>query len=104
MLHLTNTHNDINQGKTGGAKKGDTKGKKAGTKAGGKKKKKDPTADRSMESLYAELVSNGVLVRTPSSHVQDFLGSSGYMGSTLDKAGIIPDPSMAQVGGYYIFC
>ena len=27
--------------------------------------------DRSMESLYAELVSNGVLVRAPAAHIQD---------------------------------
>lgn len=128
-------------------------------------------ADRSMESLYAELVSNGVLVRcpqvnpktllhallfalacvyrtgseckhlavcaalvsngvlvarcdyalsachisifvhcimpwllntshntqNPQVHIQDYLGCAGYMGATLDKAGIIPDPSMAQV-------
>lgn len=50
-----------------------------------------------MESLYAELVSSGVLVRCPQAHVQDYLGAYGYMGSTLGRAGIIPDPSMAQV-------
>jgi hypothetical protein len=55
-------------------------------------------ADRSMESLYAELVSNGILVPVPPVHIQDYLGAYSYMGATLEKAGIIPDPSMAQVG------
>lgn len=56
-------------------------------------------ADRSMESLFAELVSNGILRRTPSSTIQDYLGASGLMGSTLEAAGLLPDASMAQVGG-----
>ncbi|KAI8469151.1 MAG: hypothetical protein J3K34DRAFT_514240 [Monoraphidium minutum] len=89
-------------GKAGGGKKKDKKAKGGG---GGGKKKKDPTArqpapgpaDRSMESLYAELVSNGVLVRVPPAHMADYLGAHGFMGATLDKAGIVPDPSMAQI-------
>ena len=51
-----------------------------------------------MESLFAELVSNGIIQPVPSMHINDYLGSFSYMGSTLEKAGIIPDPSMAQVG------
>jgi hypothetical protein len=51
-----------------------------------------------MESLYAELVSNGILVPVAPVHIQDYLGAYSYMGATLEKAGIIPDPSMAQVG------
>jgi hypothetical protein len=49
-----------------------------------------------MESLYAELVSNGALVRPHPAHVQDYIGAAGYVGATLERAGIIPDPSMAQ--------
>ena len=35
--------------------------KKKGGKKGKGKKKKDPTADRALEHLYVELVSNGIL-------------------------------------------
>lgn len=50
-----------------------------------------------MESLFAELVSNGILQKCPQTHIQDYLGCYSYMGATLEKANIIPDPSMAQV-------
>ena len=46
------------------AKTGKKPKKKKGKKGGKKdksKKKKDPTADRSIESLYAELVSNSII-------------------------------------------
>lgn len=51
------------------------------------KKKKDPTADRSIESLFAELVSNGILQPCPHVHVRDYLGSSSFMQATLEKVG-----------------
>lgn len=62
-----------------------------------KKGKKDPTSERSIESLFAELVSNGILVPCPHLHVRDYMGSSSYMQATLEKANVIPDPSMAQI-------
>ena len=49
-----------------------------------------------MESLFAELASNGVLTRIPRVELADYLGGYSYMGATLEKAGIIPDPSLAQ--------
>ncbi len=60
---------------------------------------RQPQADRSIESLFAELVSNGILQQCPHVHVRDYLGSSSYMAATLEKANIIPDPSMAQARG-----
>mmetsp|Transcript_33907 Transcript_33907/g.75181 ORF Transcript_33907/g.75181 Transcript_33907/m.75181 type:complete len:829 (-) Transcript_33907:621-3107(-) len=77
-------------------KKGKKKGKK-GKKDKKGKKKKDPTSDRSIESLFAELVSNGILQPCPHVHVRDFLGSSSFMQATLEKANVIPDPSLAQI-------
>jgi len=41
------------------------KGKKSGKKGKKGKKDKDLTADRTIESLYEELVQQGVLVRCP---------------------------------------
>ncbi len=70
---------------------------KKGKKEKKGKKKKDPTADRSIESLFAELVSNGILVPCPHVHVRDYLGSTSFMQATLEKANVIPDPSMSQI-------
>ncbi|KAA6424958.1 MAG: IQ and AAA domain-containing 1-like [Trebouxia sp. A1-2] len=86
-------------GKKGKAKKG-KKGKKAkkGKEAKGKgKKKKDPTADRILESLYAELVSNGIIRPCPARPLQDYLGTVNLLGSVLQAQGLIPDPSCAQM-------
>lgn len=80
-----------------GKKKKKAKKKKKGKKEKKGKKKKDPTADRSIESLFAELVSNGILRPAPHVHVRDYLGSPSFVAATLEKANIIPDPSMAQV-------
>lgn len=60
---------------------------KKGKKEKKGKKKKDPTADRSIESLFAELVSNGILVPCPHVHVRDYLGSSSYMQVRLCVSG-----------------
>jgi IQ and AAA domain-containing protein len=54
-------------------------------------------AERSMESLFAELVSNGILKATARVRVEDYIGSYSFMGATLEKANILPDPSMGQV-------
>lgn len=50
-----------------------------------------------MESLFAELAANKVLGTLPRAELGEYLGGGGYMGATLEKAGIIPEPSMAQV-------
>jgi len=47
--------------------------------------------------LFAELVSNGILVPCPHVHVRDYMGSSSFMQATLEKANAIPDPSMSQI-------
>jgi hypothetical protein len=51
-----------------------------------------------MESLFAELAANNVLGTLPRAELVEYLGGGGYMGATLEKAGLIPEPSMAQVG------
>lgn len=50
-----------------------------------------------MESLFAELAANKVLGTIPQVELAEYLGGGGYMGATLEKAGFIPEPSMAQV-------
>lgn len=96
LVDMVDAERAAKLGKKPKKKKGKKKGKKGKGKGKGKKAK-DPTADRSMESLYAELVSNGILQQCPKSHVQDYLGSFSFLGSILEKSNILPDPSMGQV-------
>lgn len=57
-----------------------------------------------MESLFAELAANKVLGTLPRTELSEYLGGGGYMGATLEKAGIIPEPSMAQVHTKLAWC
>ena len=84
----------------GAKKEKKPKGEKAEKGGGGKKGKKDPTGDRSAESLYAELVSNGIVQPCPPRGFAEFVGAYSYLGTTLEKADIRPDPSIAQVRGF----
>ena len=54
-------------------------------------------ADRSLESLYAELVSNSIIRPCPARPLQDYLGTVNLLGSVLQAQGLIPDPSCAQM-------
>jgi SpoVK/Ycf46/Vps4 family AAA+-type ATPase len=50
-----------------------------------------------MENLYATLVSNNIIQPVPPNTMGDFIGGFNYLGATLEKAGILPDASLAQV-------
>lgn len=50
-----------------------------------------------MESLYSELVSSGIVKKNPPSKIQDYIGMFNFLGATFERAGSIPDPSMAQI-------
>jgi hypothetical protein len=50
-----------------------------------------------MENLYATLVSNNIIQPVPPNTMRDFVGGFNYLGATLEKAGIVPDASLAQV-------
>ena len=52
---------------------------------------------RTMESLYEELVMNGIIVRSPQIRLQDFEGEYSYLGTTLRQANIEPMPSLSDV-------
>lgn len=62
-------------------KKKKKKKKKKGGKKGKGKKKKDPTADRALEHLYVEMVSNGILQKPlkVSIHARVYLCASAYL-------------------------
>ncbi|KAM6945370.1 dynein regulatory complex protein 11 [Aplochiton taeniatus] len=80
-------------------KKGSKKKKKKGKKSSKKKKKKDKdlTADRTLESLYEELVLEGFLIRPMNTRLSEYIGDFSYLGTTLRQADIEPMPSLSDV-------
>ena len=52
---------------------------------------------RTMESLYEELVMQGIIVRSPQIRLADFEGEYSYLGTTLRQANIEPMPSLSDV-------
>ncbi|KAM9305637.1 dynein regulatory complex protein 11 [Gastrophryne carolinensis] len=80
------------KGKKGGKKK--KKGKKSGKK---KKKEKDLTPDRTIDSLYEELVTEGLLIKPKPVKMSDFIDEYSYLGTTLRQADIEPMPSLSDV-------
>ncbi|KAG9277922.1 IQ and AAA domain-containing protein 1 [Astyanax mexicanus] len=80
-------------------KKANKKKKKKAKKGGKKKKKKekDLTADRTIESLYEELVLEGILTRPHNVKLSEYLGEYSYLGTSLRQANIEPMPSLSDV-------
>lgn len=79
-------------------KKSSKKKKKKGRKTGKKKKKeKDLTADRTIESLYEELVLEGIIIRPMNVKLSDYIGEYSYLGTTLRQADIEPMPSLSDI-------
>ena len=54
-------------------------------------------AERSLESLHAELVSNGIIRACPPTSLMDFFGNDNFLGGVLAAQGLISDPAVAQV-------
>ncbi|MEE6490852.1 hypothetical protein FKM82_016033 [Ascaphus truei] len=81
-----------NKKKKGGKKK--KKGKKSGKR---KKMEKDLTPDRTIDSLYEELVTEGLLIKPKPVKLSDFVGEYCYLGTTLRQADIEPMPSLNDV-------
>ncbi len=50
-----------------------------------------------MESLYEELVTEGIIQRTQKCGLPDFAGEYSYLGTTLRQANIEPMPSISDV-------
>uniref|UniRef100_A0A8C6DAR3 IQ motif containing with AAA domain 1 like n=1 Tax=Moschus moschiferus TaxID=68415 RepID=A0A8C6DAR3_MOSMO len=71
--------------------------KKAGKKPGKKKKEKDLTADRPMDSLFEELIILGLLKKSETVPLKDYIGECLYLGSALNLANKLPMPSLADI-------
>lgn len=79
-------------------KKGKKDGKKKKAKKGKKKKKgKDLTANRTIDSLFEELVNEGLLIQPKNIQLSDFKGEYNYLGTTLRQTDIEPMPSLSDV-------
>ncbi|XP_029394861.1 dynein regulatory complex protein 11 isoform X2 [Mus pahari] len=61
------------------------------------KKEKDLTADRTIESLYQELVEEGLLIQALKVNLSDYIGEYSYLGTTLRQVAIEPMPSLLDV-------
>ncbi|XP_045876049.1 IQ and AAA domain-containing protein 1-like [Meles meles] len=71
--------------------------KKTGKKAGKKKKEKDLTTDRSVDSLFEELVVSGFLRKCETVALKDYIGDYLYLGSILNLAKKLPMPSLFDI-------
>ncbi|XP_073925668.1 dynein regulatory complex protein 11 [Castor canadensis] len=82
--------------------KGGKRGKKQVKRKQGKrgkmgKKEKDLLADRTIESLYKELVEEGLIVQAQKVNLSDYIGEYSYLGTTLRQVAIEPMPSLLDV-------
>uniref|UniRef100_A0A2K6F025 IQ motif containing with AAA domain 1 n=1 Tax=Propithecus coquereli TaxID=379532 RepID=A0A2K6F025_PROCO len=71
--------------------------KNKGKKGKRGKKDKDLTADRTIESLYKELVEEGLLIQALKVNLSDYIGEYSYLGTTLRQVSIEPMPSLLDV-------
>ncbi|XP_010080956.1 PREDICTED: IQ and AAA domain-containing protein 1 [Pterocles gutturalis] len=85
--------------KSGKPKKGRKSDKKKKTAA--KKKipemEEDLTPDRTIDSLYRELVEEGLLIKAKTVNLSDYVGEYSYLGTTLRQVDVEPMPSLADV-------
>ncbi|XP_074046229.1 dynein regulatory complex protein 11 [Macrotis lagotis] len=73
------------------------KEKKRGRKGKKGKKEKDLTPDRTLDSLYKELVEEGLLIRPSKVQLSEYIGEFCYLGTTLRHIEIEPMPSLSDV-------
>ena len=85
------------KGKKGKISKKRKKGKKKASKKGKKKKDKDLTPDRTAESLFEELVLNGIIKNYPKTSLDSYLGEANYIGAILKRQGKEPNPGAGDI-------
>ncbi|XP_052577466.1 IQ and AAA domain-containing protein 1-like [Peromyscus californicus insignis] len=71
--------------------------KKAAKKSGKKRKEKDLTPDRTVDSLFEELVVIGLIKKSVLVTLNDYIGDCLYLGSTLTLANKMPMPSLFDI-------
>ncbi|XP_042880401.1 IQ and AAA domain-containing protein 1-like [Penaeus japonicus] len=83
------------EGEKRGAKK--KKRVKKGGKKGRKRKEKDLTPDRTTESLFEELVLNGIIKKVPEVRLKDIYGSVNLIGSEVVNKTKYPLPALGDI-------
>ncbi|CAL8093243.1 unnamed protein product [Calicophoron daubneyi] len=74
------------------------RGKRGKGKKGKKgRKEKDLTPDRTLISLYEELVLHGIIKKPKKIQITDYYGEYSFLGTTLRQANIEPQPSLSDV-------
>lgn len=68
-----------------------------GGKKSKKKKEKDLTPDRTTESLFEELVTNGIIRPYPIVSIDDFIGEKNFIGCDWRKQGQEPTPTLGDI-------
>lgn len=68
-----------------------------GGKKNKKKKEKDLTPDRTTESLFEELVSNGIIKPYPLVKIDDFIGEKCYLGADMRSKCEEPPPCLGDI-------
>ncbi|KAL0819448.1 hypothetical protein ABMA28_007553 [Loxostege sticticalis] len=68
-----------------------------GGKKNKKKKEKDLTPDRTTESLFEELVSNGIIKPYPLVKIDDYIGEKCYLGNEMRKKCEDPTPCLGDI-------
>ncbi|XP_054846965.1 IQ and AAA domain-containing protein 1-like [Eublepharis macularius] len=85
---------DLEGGKAEKPAKPKRSAKKKGKKS---KKEKDLTPERTIDSLYEELVLHGIIQKPPKVQLSDYSGDFCYLGTALRQAEIEPIPSTLDV-------
>lgn len=80
-----------------GRKKGGKNQKKGKKQKKGKAGKGDLTSDRPIESLFREMVEEGLLIQSLKVNLSDYIGEYCYLGTTLRQVAIEPMPSLLDV-------
>ncbi|KAM7096821.1 dynein regulatory complex protein 11 [Ciconia maguari] len=57
----------------------------------------DLTPDRTIDSLYRELVEEGLLIKAKTVNLSDYIGEYSYLGTALRQVDVEPMPSLADV-------
>jgi len=61
------------------------------------KQPKDLTGDRTVESMYEELVQQGILVQNKNFPIKNYIGEYNYLATTLRQNDVEPQPSVHDV-------
>ncbi|KAF9794649.1 hypothetical protein SFRURICE_016450 [Spodoptera frugiperda] len=96
-LELLQAAYDRDRAQKGKKSKKQQKKARRGGKKSKKKKEKDLTPDRTTESLFEELVSNGIIRPYPLVKINDYIGEKCFVGASYRESGVEATPCLGDV-------